>query len=373
MNTFNHIAVVIGDSTHNTLSAVRSLGEAGIRQYLILKCDEDTCLVTKSRYLKRNQIYRIQLMDDCLPILEKIKKIKGEKTIICTFDEAAVYIDSNEKILSPYFRTPAKGNKIGALFNKDEQCKLAEKCGLTVPSSQIFHRTDGIESIRIDFPILLKPLNSTQGEKSDIHICHNFQELEIALKEESYCNDFILQEFIDKEFELDCIGVRTERGLFISGAVRKIRHYPYLIGAGAYGLFIPQNELDIDIQGLECFMKYAGYYGPFSVEFLHKGNKNYFMEVNFRNEGLAYVSTVAGANLHAFYINPDYRIAWNSIRRTYMMNYSIDFLYVKNGDVSLISWLKDFLRTRCFINFNWHDPMPVIWHYLCKVKKIFQR
>ena len=373
MNTSLHIAIVIGDSTHNTLSAVRSLGEAGIEQYLILKCEEDTCFVAKSKYLKKNRVQYIQSIDECFSVLEKMKEMEGIKTIICTFDEAAVFIDSLEKELAPYFRTPAKGKTIGSLFNKDEQCKLAIQCGLTVPRSQIFHRTDKIDSICIDYPFLLKPLYSTQGEKSDIHICYVFQDLKSALKEESHCKDFILQEFINKEYELDCIGVRTEKGVFLSGAVRKIRHYPYLIGAGAYGLFLPLKELNIDIPGLERFFEHAGYYGPFSVEFLHKDNKNYFMEVNFRNEGLAYASTAAGANLHAFYVNPDYTIDWQHIRRTYMMNYSIDFLYVKNGDVSLRLWLKDFMRTRCFINFNWRDPMPTVCYYLHKIKKRFQR
>ena len=43
-------AIVLGDSTNNTLSIVRSLGEAKIEQTLILKCDEDICLVAKSKY-----------------------------------------------------------------------------------------------------------------------------------------------------------------------------------------------------------------------------------------------------------------------------------------------------------------------------------
>ena len=46
-------AIVLGDSTNNTLSIVRSLGEAKIEQTLILKCDEDICLVAKSKYLKK--------------------------------------------------------------------------------------------------------------------------------------------------------------------------------------------------------------------------------------------------------------------------------------------------------------------------------
>lgn len=71
MNTSLHIAIVIGDSTHNTLSAVRSLGEAGIEQYLILKCEEDICFVAKSKYLKKDRVQYIQSIDECFSVLEK--------------------------------------------------------------------------------------------------------------------------------------------------------------------------------------------------------------------------------------------------------------------------------------------------------------
>lgn len=363
-------AIVIGDSTNNTLSIIRSLGEAKQEQCLILKCEEDICFVAKSKYLKHGKVFRIMDMEECMPILERLKNdYSGEQTIICSFDEAAVFIDKQETRLSPYFRTPSKGKQIGALFNKDEQCKLANECGLTVPQSVNFHRSDDVGSISIKYPVLLKPQNSTRGEKSDIHICNNKEDVEIALQEESHCDEFVLQEFINKEYELDCIGVRTENRVYIPGAVRKIRHYPHLIGAGAYGLFIPVEELDIDLNGVELFLEKAGYYGPFSVEFLHKGNKNYFMEVNFRNEGLAYAATVAGANLHALYMNPQLSINWQKIRKIYMMNYSLDFLYVKSGEVSFLTWLRDFLRTSCFINFNRHDLMPTISYYVNKIKK----
>lgn len=368
-------AIVIGDSTNNTLSIIRSLGMAGQEQCLILKSDDDFCHVLRSKYLKGKKVFRITAIEECLPILEQLKAENGEfcQTIICSFDEAAMFIDKNEPSLSPYFRTPARGRQIGTLFNKDEQCRLAARCGLMPPKSLSFHRSDNIDGIGIDYPILLKPQNSTRGEKSDIHICHNRQEVESALLDESHCDDFILQEFIDKEYELDCIGVRTDSEVYIPGAVRKIRHYPWLVGAGAYGVFTPTEELDIDVKGVEMFLERAGYYGPFSVEFLHKGGKNYFMEVNFRNEGLAQAATTAGANLHALYMNPDFVIDRKRVRKIYMMNYALDFLYVKNGKVPLLTWARDFCRTSCFINFNRHDVMPTFGHYIDKLKHFVER
>ena len=366
-------AIVIGDSTHNTLSVVRSLGEAKIEQVLILKCENDVCYVCKSKYLRHSDIYRISRIEECLDVLQRLKDIEGQ-TIICSFDEAAMFVDANEPYLSEYFRTPARGKQIGKLFNKDEQCKLAEECGLTVPQSRLFSRKDGAGSLdNIEYPALIKPLYSTEGEKSDIHICKNKEEIEQALKEQSHCEEFILQQFIDKEFELDCIGVRTEKGMFLPGGVKKIRHYPPLIGAGAYGLFQEVDAFGVDKKALERFLEKSHYYGPFSVEFLHKGGENYFMEVNFRNEGLAYAATKAGANLHALYMNPGLSFESVKMRQVYMMNYSLDFLYVKNGDISLWTWLRDFFRTRCFINISFSDLSPVLSYYKTKFKSVFAR
>lgn len=376
MRTTQHAprVVIVGDSTYNTLSAVRSLGEAHISQVLILKCEADVCHVARSRYLGKGRVFRIAAMEECLPILERLKGSGSERpTLLCTFDEAAVFIDRHEPQLTPSFRTPARGRQIGRLFDKDAQCRLALECGLLPPRFQDFNRSDGVEAIRIPYPLLLKPRNSTRGEKSDIHICRDRDDLCRALHEESHCADFVVQEFIDKDYELDCVGVRTERETYIPGAIRKIRHYPPLVGAGAFGLFTPTRELDIDTAAVARFLDRAGYFGPFSVEFLHQGNKNYFMEVNFRNEGLAYATTAAGANLHALYVDPAFHIARDKVRPTYMMNYALDYLYVKSGDVASLAWWHDFFRTRCFINFNLRDPMPTVCHYLSKIRSHLAR
>lgn len=362
--------IIIGDTTHNTLSAVRSLGIAQIPFTLILKGNDEACNVAKSKYARRNRLFKITDIDECAPLL---KSLAGG-IIICTFDEAAEWVDQREPELCKKFITPCRGKQIGRLFNKAEQCKLAEECGLTVPKSQLYRREEDIDKIDIPYPIILKPLQSTQGEKSDIHIIHSTAELIEAMEYQSECSDFILQEFIEKEYELDCIGLVSDSEIIVAGAVQKIRHYPHLIGAGAYGIFRPLEDLNIDICSLEKFLRKSHYHGPFSVEFLHtKDNKNYFMEVNFRNEGLAQAATTAGANLHALYADSRRKYDAKKVRAIYMMNYSIDYLHVKEGRVSKMSWMRDFLRTSCFINFSFSDPIPAIAYYIAKIKKVLFR
>lgn len=367
MKSLNEV-IIIGDSTHNTLSAVRSFGEADIPQTLILVGERDTCFVRSSKYLKKNNLYSVRALDECMAVLMTFAAKEPQPVLMTTFDAAAEWVDAREPELSRFFQTPCRGKQLGKLFNKEEQCKLAGECGLTVPFSIVYERGTPLPEDKIVFPIITKPLVSSQGAKSDIHICQNKQELLQALEAESHCDRFLMQEFIEKEYEIDAVGVSTPRGVTMGGAIQKIRHWPRLVGAGAFGIFKKISDFNIDLCGLQEFLKRAGYYGPFSVEFLHAPNgRNYFMEVNFRNEGLAYASTCAGANLHALYLDPDHVIDWRRFRDTYMMNYSIDLLYVKQGDITFWHWLKDFLKTRCFINICFSDFGPVLAYYKWKI------
>ncbi len=356
--------IIIGDASHNTLSAVRSFGEAGIGQVLVLVAVDDPLFVHKSKYLRGDSLRRVGSLDECDAVLAELVAAMPGATLMTTFDAAAEWVDAREPQLSRSFRTPCRGRQLGPLFNKAAQCRLALECGLDVPRSVVYERGDPLSSLPVGFPLLTKPLVSSLGEKGDIHICRDMAELEAALAEHSHCRKFLLQQFIEKEYEIDAVGVSTDEGVVMGGAVHKYRHWPPLVGAGAYGVFERMDTFNVDVAKVEAFLVRSGYHGPFSVEFLHtKDGRNYFMEVNFRNEGLAYASTCAGANLHALYVDPTRKINWRKFRRTYMMNYSIDLLYVKEGRLSLWRWVRDLLRTRCFINICFHDLGPVLAYY----------
>lgn len=359
--------IILGDSSNNTLSAVRSFGQAGIAQILILIDKTDVCFVQCSKYLRHRNCLRVDSLDECDELLAALRNGATKPVLMTTFDAAAQWVDEREEGLSQWYITPSRGHRLGRLFNKAEQCRLARECGLLVPRSAIYSRGEAIPDGEIGYPLITKPLISSQGVKGDIHICRNRQELEASLSTESRCQSFLLQEFIEKEYEIDAIGVSTDTGVIFGGAVHKYRHWPPLTGAGAYGLFMKIDDFDLDIAGVDKFFHQTRYHGPFSVEFVHtREGKNYFMEVNFRNEGLAYASTCAGANLHALYVRPSYQIDWKKIRRTWMMNYGIDLLYVKKGMLPWWRWLWDFLRTRCFINACPTDLRPLIAHYQSK-------
>lgn len=357
-------AVVIGDSFNNTLGLIRSLGEAGIEIALLLVGDTDRMCVKKSRYLRHDRVFQVPTVEDCMSVLQAISDDKMRQVIICTFDRAAQYIDAHEPDLSRKFITPMRGRRLDGLTDKDRQCRLAAACGITVPQSAVYVRGGAFPEIA--FPVLLKPLNSTGGEKSDIHICQDRGHLVKALSETSSCKRFVVQEFVRKDYEINLIGISTDYGVFIPGGIRKIRHYPTVFSPCSFGIFQSVKKLGINIQPVVKMMQKTGFRGPFSVEFLHKGNRNYFMEVNFRHDGLAYAATASGVNLPLLLFR-QLPIALE-VRDTYLMDLSIDYCHVKNGTLSRIQWLSDFLKTRCQLNFNRRDPMPTVCYYINKLK-----
>lgn len=357
------IVIVIGDSFNNTLGLVRSLGQGGARVILFL-VGYDRLYVSKSRYLYKT--IAVESFNDCESKIKEFAESYGESFLICTNDKAAKWVDDNEMWLSKYFKTPMRGSSIGSLFDKPIQCELASQFGIRVPKSTIYTDENTFPT-GLSYPLLMKPANSNFGEKSDIHICNNRGEALKALSVESTCHTFIVQEFIEKEFEINLIGVSTGKGVVIPGGIKKLRHYPTIYSPCSFGVFMSTEKLGIDPRPIERMVESIGYHGPFSVEFLHKDDKNFFLEINFRHDGLAYAATTAGTNLLKMYING--RPEQYDVKETYMMDLSTDYCHVKDGQLSRLVWLKDFLRTGCQLNFNWRDPMPTLAYYKKKLLK----
>ena len=364
-------AVILGDSFNNTLGLIRSLGEACIPQTLVLAGETDRLHVSQSRYLVKKKVFRVDDVSECVPILKQIADGTHRQVILCTNDRAATFVDENEEDLCADFVTPMAGKHLGEYMNKMRQCELARECGFDVPVSVIYHKGNSFPT-DISYPLLLKPLVSISGEKSDIHICKSREDVEAGLNAASHCSDFIVQEYVEKEYEINMLGISTDWGVFIPGGIKKIRHYPTIYSPCSFGEYLPITDFSFDIAVVQRFMDRVGYRGLFSVELLHKGNKNYFMEVNFRNDGLAYVVTAAGTNLPAIYMQFKGLPQQTKVRSTYMMDLSIDYCHVKDKNISFKEWICDFYKTGCQLNFNKKDMAPTLYYYFNKFRRFFR-
>ena len=353
-------AIVLGDSFNNTLGLIRSIGEAHVPVCLILE-GNDRLFISHSRYV--TECYHINTLDDAPALLADLYNTHQNYALICSNDKAALLVDSNEATLSALYHTPMRGKALHHLFDKDAQCALAEKCGFTVPQSAIYTRGNSFPT-EIQYPLLIKPANSNCGEKSDIHICRDTTDLNKALSANSICETFIVQEFIEKDYEINMIGISTDREVIVPGGIKKLRHYPNINGPCSFGRFMPAENLGVDIEPIRRFITESGYRGPFSVELLRKGNNDYFMEFNFRHDGLAYSATASGANLMKGFFGT---APIGKVRPTYMMDLSVDFMHVKNKHISFTRWIGDFIRTGCQLNFNIKDPRPTLNYYKAKI------
>lgn len=92
------------------------------------------------------------------------------------------------------------------------------KHGLTVPKS--WNNQNNIE-----FPCFIKPLVSKEGEKSEIAICRSKAELENYLIPNHKSHDFPIQQFIEKDYEFQLIGLSLNAGeqIIIPGVSKIIK------------------------------------------------------------------------------------------------------------------------------------------------------
>lgn len=355
------VAIVIGDSLHNTYGLIRSLGEGCVDFYFLCLTGTDWDPIQRSKYIKSGRFIRFTSMEELPVLLENLKTLPGEKYLICSSDPIATWVDNHEKQLSKNFITPCRGNRIGELFNKNDQCKLAAECGLDVPQSIVYTKGEMTDFSQLSYPVFIKPLVSSEGNKADIHICRSECELRSMLEASINTTSFIIQEFIEDGYDVNCVGFRTEKQTMLACVIRKYRTYPEKYGAGSYMQVDNIDQYNINVKGIERFLEKAGYYGPFSAEFIHTDTKNYFMEVNFRNDGLAYAVTCAGLNYYSVYFRGE-TIDPLNFNPVVVMNIAFDrALQRTSKNMPFIQWLKQFATADGYLDFTFKDPMPVLW------------
>lgn len=363
--------IVIGDATVNTLGVIRSMGKAKINFALILVGEDSIRRITQSKYISNHNMYKVNAYNEVYPLLERLSSTHSGARLVCTCDLAAECVDEKESSLHKRYRTPMNGGSMKQLLNKYTQCNFVQNYGVTVP---VFYQySTEISSVPdMRFPVLIKPQNSNKGTKGDIHICRSKEEFIRYTEASATCTDFIVQEFIEKDYEINFLGVSNDKGVFVCGGIKKIRHYPDVNSACSFGCFYPISFFEkqgFNHRQIEDIIRDIGYHGVFSAEFLKRNDKYYFMEVNFRNDGLAYAATCAGANLVRLYVRneaPDFA----HLCSIYMMDTAADYNHVKECNLSFFSWVCDVIKSRCHLYLNFNDIGPALGYYVAKIRRL---
>lgn len=351
--------IVIGGNHHNTLGAIRGLGRKGVMSIVILHSNVKDNYVLKSKYI----------LDSCIvkdenELLETLLKFQSAVpvVVICTSDFSASVIDRNHDLLKDYFYLPGCEEQGLLTKNMDKvvMSSLAKECGLRIPQTQTINCAN-VDLSKISFPCITKPLVSFEGKKSDIIICNNQDELEDYLCHIT-SGRLLVQDYIEKESEYQLIGL-ANNGEFLIPGKTVILTQSHCSNTG----FLHYVKLDGTEPIKECklFLEKSGFSGLFSMEFIrdHYGN-DYFMEINYRNDGNAISVIDAGVNLpYIWYqscIDSEFSINNTNaeIRELYVIPEYNEILLWYEGKLGFISMLRDFFKTDSYMEFDPDDLAP---------------
>lgn len=361
--------IVIGGDHHNTLGVLRGLGERGTQSDLILVTPSKMTFVDASKYVV--QKWRIDSDNDIVDLLiSKYKNEKEKPVLICCSDSSAGIIDENKDILAPYFILPGAETQgqISHLMSKKVMSDLAVEVGMEIPVT--VYGKDLAEE-KASLPCIVKPLISRKGSKSDIKICRTWNELYNTVKNVGSSNVQI-QQFIDKDFEYQLIGCSTSKEILIPGVSKILR--PCKGSNTSFLHYTPLEESFCDIEKCKEFIRRTGYHGLFSIEFLRdKNGKDYFMEINFRNDGNAICVTASGISLpYIWYLDclgRDYSIeSSKKISSVYVMPDMAELKLLVTGQISLSQYICDIRKTDRFMEYDSKDKKPfweLVKNHIC--------
>lgn len=352
--------IIVGGDHHNTLGVVWAMHEAGIRPFVIVLSELERPFVATSRYLEGSVV--IHHMDVLLPTLTgQARRSSVKPVVICCHDAMAALLDEHSEELSKYAIIPC-GKSPGSLkkwMDKVQMGALAESCGLNVPPAT-------------GFPCIVKPRLSLSGSKDWIRVCRDADQLNECLNLYG-AEKLQVQQFIEKTAEFQLIGCALPDGTVLIPGVSSILRP--CKGSNTAFLKYSGPETQVDADKVKAFVRATGYCGLFSVEFVRgRDGRDYFLEMNFRNDGNAICVTRAGVNLPWIWVlgasGMDYSAQMSrKVRTVYVMPEFEELTLLSSRSISIGDFLKDLLLRNAGMDFYFWDQCP-FWHQLFRrIKK----
>lgn len=369
--------IIFGSPLITTISLVKSLYGYGYSIIEIIEpCDKHMCSLQYSRYV--DKVYFLEKLEDGIDIILKYKDPNNIIPILCSSDSSILLLDQNYNLLkdSFYFFNANEQGRICFYLNKINTFPVAEKAGLTVIKTWLVNDIYNLPD-DITFPCLTKGNNSTESGKDDMYICQNAEELKACLHDGV---EYLIQEYIKKEYELDFVGLAYNHGndVYIPAVVRKLRDDIH-----RQSVFVRLDDINeypnFDLNIINRFIKEIHYEGIFSIETIFSNGKYYFLEINLRNDGCQCVYRAAGINyplLWVKYVEGELTkemLSSGTFKNHLYQMRKDDIRNVIEGKVSLFVWIVDFIRTKSFLGVDFLDPMPVFWGTLISVRQLLKK
>lgn len=359
--------IVLGNDHTNSLGIIQCLGICN--HYMIaFLWGTNTGIVRNSIYTK--EVYTASNVQKCIDLmLLKFSNANEKIPVIACCDIAAITLEKNRSRLENHFLFEyTNGNlSIENLCLKENQVRLAKMVGFHVPQSWIIERFDMLPD-EIVYPCIVKPLISCEGAKVDIRICYSQNELVRALQSLKCTKRVIIQQYIDRDYEISILGCAKKNSSCLIPAIEnKLTLYPKYVGLECLAK-IEKLEDDEIIDCISSLIKKIGYVGLFSVEMMHCKHDGlfYFTEINLRNDGANSFIFKYGINLPLHFINDMLNLPTPADSETKPGYYIWDmhhFLSLMHAEISLLTWLKELRKSKGFMTYFQGDYKPFLRQY----------
>lgn len=368
------MVIVIGTVHHNTLSIIRCLGMQNINPHVIICGDSDGSFVTKSKYIVGYDC--VPEAEDALAVLDRIYEQKKERCcVISCSDQIASVLDQNySNLIGKFdFFNAKEDGKVTRNMDKQTQVALASKNGIKTPASKKIKIGKERHSF-YNFPCIVKPLESINGGKK-INICHNTKELDTALSVYKQGSLVIIQEFIEKDYEIVIDGLSVNNNIIVPGYIYKFREIAGGTSFSRTGLI---SDIPTEIvNAIRSMIKEISYEGLFGVELIVSKGEYYFIEINLRNDATTYSFAVAGVNLPALYVQAKIDNIqceeMSDIDIVYSIVEFVDIKFPMKFKMSPYRWFKDYRRSRCRFYSDKDDPMPFKTAIKAFIRSLFKK
>lgn len=357
-----YIAIVAGTGSYNDLGVIRSLGEKGIPVCYVTD-KEHVFPIHKSKYIVQIIYCEMNEREFVTAIKSVCTQQHSYGIIFPTSDITALFLDRNYTSLKGYCSFSHAYGKLEQEMDKRRMVARAEAAELKVPTSTSADARELPDNI--NFPCIIKPLTSAFGEKSDITICYNKEELFSAAKiyvEKSNVNVLIQDLVTDVRQEIAVPGLSLPNGeVIIKGVVNK----RCIMGNGStiYGEYSIDEHPDL-YEKIKKYIRLVGYVGIFDMEFLLDNSGEYhFIECNYRNGAYGYAVTAAGFNMPYIFFQTFTSLLWNqpmNLKSVVFMEERSYILNMLQKKITFLQWLGDVMSTDMFLWFNRKDLRPFI-------------
>lgn len=357
--------LVVGGDHQNTLGVIEALGQKGVGSYVVIYPSVHESFVLASKYVKEGWICTTE-EDVINTILHEMPRQSERMVSIACSDDTAIILDSHYNELNNALVIPTikDAGRLIDWTDKDTMIKAAKELGINTPESWLINGTS--IPVNIIYPCLIKPITSVRHGKKGFAKCSNEIELQTYLDTKEEGESVQIQQFVEKDFEFQFIGCSLKFGekVIIPGRthIEKTTDFNNLV-------FLRYDRCDASfnkiVEQSKKFVKKTGYSGLFSIEFMRgKDGKDYFLEMNYRNDGNAISVTSSGTNLpYIWYLyasGGDYQaeLANSDVKTTYMMPEISFLMSVLSGEISFREWRADCKKTTCYLTRFDDDMAP---------------